>query len=419
MKNIETVLANDACTGCGCCSNICPKQCIETKLDYRTGYYKTSLDASNCVDCGLCRKVCPVYTWNNTEGNPYVGIYGKVYSGYSINEAHRMSSASGGVTTSILAYLLKHKMVDAVVVAVRKEKNPLESELRIVLTEEEVYQSKGSVYAPTSYAEAIAEIMTSEYTRFAVVGLPCHIEGLTHLCEVDRKLKGKIVFKIALVCGHTPSNRAYQYSLQHLGIKPEEVKVLRNRGDGWPGYMNIQYAKNKVVSVGHGSRYSWGQTLGSPLFTPPGCKHCSDATGYLADISVCDAWLPQYASDKKGRNLLLVRSEKMQDVLDAMKKDNVLALKEECIEGFIEANKSVFKEKIYINSIRNARLQKKEGMYPQVNYLHIKDMKAACLTRLLLLSEKIFAKFPQNDCLLFVLKAIKYLSQKWITVKKY
>lgn len=416
MRNIEKVLANHVCTGCGICENICPHHCINTRLDSKRGHYITTLNLKQCIDCGLCQKVCPVYTWNNRESNPYVGEYCKIYSGYSMNEQHRISSASGGMTTSILAYLLSSKTIEAAVVAVRNEERPLESELRIVSTNEDVCASKGSVYSPTSYCDIISEIKESSFSKFAVVGLPCHVEGLMRLCEMDKKLREKIILKIALVCGHTPTINAYNYSLRHLNIKVSDVVALSNRGEGWPGYMQIKTCDETITKVPYGSKYSWGQTLGSPCFTPSGCKHCSDVTGYHADISICDAWLPQYSSDKKGRNLLLIRSEIILKILNDMYEAKIVELSEESVDNFIVANKSVFKEKLHINSIRNSRL-KQIGLFPNVEYLKIEDPKTSCLICLLLMSEKIFCKLPINDLSLLFLKVFKYLSVKWIKLR--
>ena len=418
MRSIQNVLDSHTCTGCGICVNICPKHCIRTFLDIKQGAYTTTLETDLCIDCGLCQKVCPVYTWNNRGHNPYVGAYNNIYSGFSTDDPHRISCASGGMTTAILGYLIEAGVVEAAVVAMRKIESPLESELRVVTTKKEVYASKGSVYAPISYGEIIEKIKESDFSTFAVVGLPCHIEGLSRLCAVDKALGQKIVLKISLVCGHTPSILAYHYSLKRLGVAPDDVRSLSNRGGGWPGFLTITTKNDKEIRVPYGHKYSWGQTLGSPLFTPSGCKHCPDATGYQADLSVCDAWLPRYASDRKGRNLLLVRSSRMQIVLDAMRKEHIVELKEENINDFIEANRSVFKEKLYINSIRNAGVRSGRQLYRKVEYCTIRDHKARCLVYLLLLFEKIGNRMPINACFLFILKVIKYLSFKWIYVEK-
>lgn len=415
-KNIKYVIDQNLCTGCGMCSNVCPKQCITTELCTKEGAYRTSINLNICINCGFCQKVCPVYTWDNHYENPFVGDYVGIFSGYSLNDTHRIASASGGITTTLLGYLFKKRMIDAAVVAYRKLQSPLECELRIATSMEEVYASKGSVYSPTSYANIIKSIKTSGLSHFAIVGLPCHIEGMQQLCKLDGKLGCKIVFKIALVCGHTPSVKAYEYSLKHLKIKQEDVKGLQNRGEGWPGCMQIDIGRQRVLKIAYGHKYSWGQTLGSPLFTPSGCKHCMDATGYRADISICDAWLAKYSSDTKGRNLLLVRSREVLKILEEMRQKNLVKLTEENVNDFIEANQYVFKEKLYVNAMRSKR---HHGVYDGIVFQKIEDVKALFFSHCYLKAEQVLGGLPKNDISLFLLKACKYLALKWIRLRKF
>jgi coenzyme F420 hydrogenase subunit beta len=243
-KNISPVIDLNRCTGCGVCSVVCPHSCISTKLNEALGYYETTLNLDSCVQCGQCRKVCPIFTWNNKGSDTLVGVYSKIFSGYSNDSELRSNCASGGLTTSILLYLLESKRIDAAVVATRDESNPLESKLRLVSTAEDIRSCKGSVYAPTCYTDVLNDVIVSNYKSIALVGLPCHIQALDAFSKINKKINEKIYIKIALVCGHTPSLNAYRYILKHYKIKEAEIKAILNRGDGWPGYLRIYKKDN-------------------------------------------------------------------------------------------------------------------------------------------------------------------------------
>ena len=49
---------NEKCYGCAACSNICPKNCIEMKLN-ENGEWRPFVNSHNCIECQKCVKVCP------------------------------------------------------------------------------------------------------------------------------------------------------------------------------------------------------------------------------------------------------------------------------------------------------------------------------------------------------------------------
>ena len=46
------------CSGCHLCMNICPKNCIEMKVD-KEGFLYPEVNKKKCIECGLCEKRCP------------------------------------------------------------------------------------------------------------------------------------------------------------------------------------------------------------------------------------------------------------------------------------------------------------------------------------------------------------------------
>lgn len=419
MKNVYSVIQGRLCTGCGGCGEICPQKCIKTLFDEKKGFYVTQIDESKCVNCGLCQKVCPVYTWCNNSGNLLVGKYRTIYSGYSNDKDLRYDCASGGFTTSFLIYLLDNKYVDAVITATRDEKFPLHSKLRICFTKEDVLASKGSVYAPTSYGNILSKLLEVSCERVAVVGLPCHIQMLSNLEKVWKKLDGKFFLKISLVCGHTPSLKGYEYSLRHLGIKKEDVKLLRNRGEGWPGFLKIKVSDNYERKIVYGNKYSWGMVLSSSLFTPDGCSHCVDATGYEADISVCDAWLPKFGQDRIGCNLVLVRTEKAESIVNEMSAKEIVSLQKEELSDFVKANHAVFKEKMIVNGYKN-KIVSRKGVYANMHFLKSNSFIERFFIYLFVYFERVYKLLLGtkgiNNGVLFMCKVIKYLSIRWLKI---
>lgn len=419
MKNVSLVADSRLCTGCGGCSNICPRNCIVTELDRKRGYYVTRVDESLCISCGLCQKVCPVYTWTNQTEHPLLGRTGRTFSVYASDDTLRQSCASGGFTTSLLCYLLEQGLVDAVVAVGRDEKRPLMARPRICTNAADIVACKGSVYAPTSYSDVLKELLESTYQRVAVVGLPCHIQTVCRLEKTLPKLKNRIVFKISLVCGHTPSLKGYAYSLRHLGIDAEKIQSISNRGDGWPGYFKVVMADQRVVKVNYRHWLSWGMVMSSVLFTPDGCAHCVDPSGYEADISVSDAWLPRFRDDHVGRNLIYVRSAWGYELVQRMQAAGKLVVKEEEMLDFVRANDGVFKEKLVVNGVKNRRAVSK-GLFPDMKFLPVLSEKDRLGIRCFIVAEKsykwLLGTRGINKGVLFVYKVLKYCSLRWLKI---
>lgn len=420
MKNISSVVKKHLCTGCGGCSNICPKECISIVFRASKGCYEASIDEDKCVSCGLCQQVCPVYTWNNCSlENRLLGSSGSVFSVYANDMNLRYGCASGGFTTTFLIHVLEHGYADAVIAVTRDEAKPLYASPRICTTKEDVLRCKGSVYAPTSYVNVINELQNAAYQRVVVVGLPCHIQTLSRLEEKLPGLKGKIIMKISLVCGHTPSLCGYEYSLRHLNIDEKQVQSINNRGDGWPGYLKIVTKNGREIKIKYGHRFSWGTVLSSPLFTPDGCAHCVDSTGYAADISVSDAWLTKFKDDKIGRNLIYVRSNAARRIIDDMCVAGEIAVANESVDAFVQANDRVFKEKLIINGVKN-RAAIRAGLFGNMTFLPIESLPGRCSVWMYIMAERIYKCLLGckgiNRCVLFVYKAIKYLSVKWLRI---
>ena len=83
----------NACTGCGACVNICPKDCIRLTENHE-GFWYPEPDAAVCVDCGLCAKVCPM----NQETPKHASTF---YMCWNNDAAVLQNSSSGGAFTAI------------------------------------------------------------------------------------------------------------------------------------------------------------------------------------------------------------------------------------------------------------------------------------------------------------------------------
>jgi coenzyme F420 hydrogenase subunit beta len=322
-KNVESIIKNEVCTRCGACAVLCPKEAIKLVIDRKRGIYLPEIDRNKCNDCGICRKVCPRYEFDFEKLNLEIfgkkvedvllGNYLDCYTGHATDYNIRYNASSGGLITTLLVFALQKEIINGALVIRMKEDKPLESESFIARTPEAIILAKGSKYCPVSISQSLKEIMNSEEKeKFAVVGQPCHIQGVRKIEEINNNLKRKIVLHLGLFCNHTPNFYATQILLKKLKIKKEEVIKLDYRGGGWPGYMKIQKSDGEILIP---SQNYWN-FLGSDFFSPLSCFLCSDHTSELADISFGDAWLPEFREDKIGTSLIIVRTPQGREILE-------------------------------------------------------------------------------------------------------
>lgn len=351
-RSIFDVPTDGMCTGCGVCAGICPTKAIEMELSARRGVYVPKVSPDLCTNCELCRQVCPPLTWDNRppdheQWHPSLGTYQEVLAAQASDAIARRQSSSGGFVTALLTYLLAKGMITGAVVTRRCSDDPLRSEVILAKTEDEIVSARGSKYSPVNFDQItrVLRKLDPARDRVAVVGLPCHVEGIFQCTNIGKSMRRVIKYQISLVCGQSPSLRAYDFILRRLGVASSDVRDLSNRGDGWPGSMTVVKRDGSSIKVPYTSNLAMGMVLSSPVFTPMGCQLCADPVGFRADLTVADAWLKRFAQDDSGVSLVLLRNPELIDVTRRMAQEGLLAISESSAGEFLEANRRVMDQK--------------------------------------------------------------------------
>jgi len=323
--SLEFVLKNDLCTGCGTCVGVCPNNAMGMRKDEKRGIYHPELDYLKCTGCGLCSKSCPGYKVDfkelfleifgetpplNTNGF-LLGNYIKCYSGYSTDPDIRYNSASGGLVTQLLLFMLNEEIIDGALVTGMKGSSPLESNPSIAKSREEIIGASRSKYCPVPANIMLKEILHSE-GKYAVVGLPCHIHGVRKAEQSIKKLREKIVLHMGLFCSHTDTFLETEYLLHRLKVKSDNVSEIAYRGKGWPGMLTVKLKTGDEINVPF---HKWIRTHAYCMFIPRRCLLCCDHSAELADISFADAWLPEFENDSVGRSLAVTRTKCGEEIL--------------------------------------------------------------------------------------------------------
>jgi len=365
-KTIGEVVKDGLCTGCGTCVSTCPVDAIEMVIEHKKGIYIPQLDEEKCNQCGLCFEVCPGHAvdfkqlnleiFGKEPNDILIGNYLNCYIGHATNHHIRYNSASGGLVTALLTFALEEGTIDGALVTRMKKDKPLEPEPFIARTKDEIIEAAKSKYCPVPANIALKEILKAkDGERFAVVGLPCHIQGIRKAETVSKRLKEKIVLHLGLFCNHVPNFWGTKLLLQKLEVNDGEIVKLDYRGEGWPGYMKISKRDGEILLLPD----YWG-FVGSYFFFPSRCLMCDDATNEVADISFGDAWLPELSDDKNGKSLVLSRNRIGEEVLQKMKSKNEVELTKVSANEVIHSHRGV----LYLKKSLNAR----QGLFKATPY---------------------------------------------------
>lgn len=304
MHNVNQVIENSMCTGCG----LCTKSTKDMEID-GSGYLRPKLIISDRVS-NLC---CPgIVVSHNNKDAPYNVQWGPILSvnaGYAVDPQVRNSGSSGGTITAIAQHLIRNKKVDGVIHTGGSTENPIRNSVKISTTTTQVLENAGSRYSPSAPLAIIRSVMGNGM-KYAVIGKPCDIAALRKLTLEFPDSKEQFPYLLSFMCAGVPSEKGTIQIIEKLGIKSQaEVKSFRYRGDGWPGLTTARLHDNSVHTMTYNE--SWGKILNRHLQTR--CKVCADGIGEAADIVCADAWhssvdgYPTF-TETEGRSLVLTRT---------------------------------------------------------------------------------------------------------------
>lgn len=331
---METVIKNDYCIGCGICASL-EGSPLKMKLDENGKYQPYLIDSEENLKVNLL-SVCPFAKENNKEtelgkelfeGNSninfdeYSGYYLNTYAGYVKEGNFREKGSSGGMGNWIASKLLEKNLVDGIIHVKPSDKNGILFEYQISNSLEELSKGAKSKYYPIEMSEVLQFVKENE-GRYALIGVPCYIKGIRLLANEDPIIKEKIKFTIGLVCGHLKSDLFAKSIGWQLGIEPENLKEIDFRvkleDKAANHYGVVVKGENKCEDVVKNSptKELYTTNWGHGLFKYQACEFCDDVLAETADVTVGDAWLPEYSQDSKGTNVVVVRNPLIQQLFE-------------------------------------------------------------------------------------------------------
>jgi len=248
-----------------------------------------------------------------------LGKYRVAVAAHSTSERILKQASSGGVMIAIATYLIEMGIVQGVT-ATRFTYGGLgpRTEVYIARTLEELLESQGSKYCPTTTNELVHKCV-KEGGQYLFVGTPCQVAALRLAASQTPALGDVFPCTMANFCGGYRDFRYLDRLLGIHGLDPGDVAFFRFRGEGQPGSLLARTSNGKSIKL------AYPDYVGHcAIPKQKRCTYCIDATGELADFACGDAWLGRYQKDRKPWSIILARSSFAEQTIREMDLERLL-----------------------------------------------------------------------------------------------
>ena len=181
----------------------------------------------------------------------------------------------------------------------------------------------------------------------------------------------------------------------------------RTKGEGIPARKYIfrawEKGKKKDYIQADSAKVTGGKFNQGALMLPA-CNFCDDVVGETADLTIGDAWLPQFEADDNGTNLLIFRNKKLLEVFENAKKNKQLLLLKIREKDAIDSQSGGFRQRGEGLAFRIKR-KENEGKWVPEKRVKSSDFKVSLLRQRIysrredvtMLTRKSFYEALKND----------------------
>ena len=340
------------CCGCKACEIICPKNCIEMTVD-EEGFWYPIVDKDKCIDCGMCEKSCPILN----KASRKKSFDAKVYGAYSNNESIRINSSSGGMFSELAASVLEKN--GAVFGCAMNDDFSFAKHIKVEAVDD-LPKLQGSKYLQSDTNITFEEVKNCLQNGQEVLysGTPCQIAGLKSY--LGKYSKDYNLMTVDIICHGVPSSNVwncYKSALVKKFDSTVEKISFRNKSNGWQNYSLLCEFENKKEYKKFAGDDLYLRGFVADYYLRPSCYDCQfKGDNIKSDITLADFWgidkvNPKF-NDDKGASLVVIHSQKGQQIFDEIKDNEKITFFSENAEKGLNYNPS------YYNSVKMKNMRK-------------------------------------------------------------
>lgn len=384
LEKLKKVVEGDYCVGCGACAYIGNSSMRVNKF----GEYQPNLNEFNSSFSiekeNLIESVCPFLFPSENEdslSNKFIdsqdnfsekiGYYSEIYGGYVMEGEFRDKGTSGGTGTWIGAELFRLGLIDGVIHVKPSTRNKSTDpfyKYAISKTLDDIILGAKSKYHVVEVSEVL-KLVEENHGKYLFIGVPCLVKSIRRIQLINPIIKESIPYTVSLVCGHFKSIN-WTLSLGWAkGIHPSELDSFqyRTKGEDIEARKYVFRAgkndENKTVIQEDSANVTGGKFNQGALMLNA-CNFCDDVVGETADLTIGDAWLPQFEADNNGTNLLIIRNAQISKVFKNAEKEGRIKLTQISEKDAINSQSGGFRQRREGLSFRLLQKEKLKKWYP-------------------------------------------------------
>jgi len=324
ISSIEDVVERQLCTGCGACAWAEPQRFAMRDIPTfgrRPGYVDNPADSTGkalecCPGVGLTHDYYSLSPPVLKDLESCWGPVLAVHEGHAADPIMREKASSGGLASALATFALERMGAAGVLHVGQDPAHPLMNAPTFSESRSDVIASCGSRYSPASPCEALSRIEES-MAPSVFIGKPCDVAAVRMAAAHSEGLARNTAFTIGFFCAGVPSTRGLLDLLKQQGVKdPSQVTSMKFRGEGWTGNWVAKW--HDAAGAERRAELSYADSWGFlQAYRQWRCHICPDHSGEFADIAVGDPWYRPVTQGEPGSSLIVVRTQRGCDILDA------------------------------------------------------------------------------------------------------
>lgn len=378
--SIDQVVTNGFCVGCGAC-RVKSGGSLEMQLDEQ-GLFRPAIETASPQLLQNVDAVCPFSDASADETalgealfrdkakshDPRVGFYASTFAGRIADDALVQRSSSGGLTTWAAAQLLRSGEIDGVIHVGALDSESRLFEYSVSESLEQLYEKTKSRYYTVCFSDVVLKLRGNG-RRYLFIGVPCFVKAMRLLCREDEVLHAQIPFCFALICGHLKSPAFAELFAWQMGVPPPELGKfdfrVKDSSQPAPKYSVQAWRRPDGDSFTRSAPSLYGSNWGHAFFQLKACDACDDVMGELADATFGDAWLPEYDTNWRGTSIVICRSDRLDQLLQAGLQAAEIELDVLDVERVVKSQAGNYRHRWDGLSVRSQDAQRQKLWFPK------------------------------------------------------